>query len=218
MKYRFVIFDLDGTLTDPKEGITRCVQYGLKAVSIDEPSLEKLTCFIGPPLRVSFAERYGLDHDSTERAVAAYQKRFGEKGMFENTLYKGIPELLQALSEQGIVIALATSKPQPFTERILEHFDLAKYFTVAVGSELDGRRSDKAEVIAEVLERLGIKDEDKDSVVMVGDRSYDVLGAEKNGIRTIGAAYGYAPEGELGSCGAAAIAADTAELAEILLG
>ena len=142
-----ILFDLDGTLTDSAPGITRCVQYALRHFGIDEPDLKKLECFVGPPLKEMFMEYAGFSESQAEEAVAKYRERYTEKGIFENGVYEGIPELLQLCRDRGRVLGVASSKPQVFVEQILEHFDLRQYFEVVVGAELDGTRTDKAEVI-----------------------------------------------------------------------
>ncbi|MGM9610669.1 MAG: HAD hydrolase-like protein [Candidatus Woodwardiibium sp.] len=210
----YILFDLDGTLTDPKEGITRCVQYALSKFGI-QAECDALTNFIGPPLEESFGRFYGLSPADSKKAVGYYRERFTDVGIFENGVIDGIPELLLALSGAGAVLALATSKPQVFAARILEKYNLSAPFSVVVGSELDGRRSDKAEVVALALEKLGVQD--RRAAVMVGDRRHDVIGAHKNGVRACGVTFGYAEPGELEACGADRIASSAIELKEILL-
>ena len=150
-----ILFDLDGTLTDSAPGITRCVQYALRHFGIDEPDLKKLECFVGPPLKEMFMEYAGFSESQAEEAVAKYRERYTEKGIFENAVYEGIPELLQLCRDRGRVLGVASSKPQVFVEQILEHFDLRQYFEVVVGAELDGTRTDKAEVIEECADGGG---------------------------------------------------------------
>jgi len=150
----YLLFDLDGTLTDPKLGITTCVQYALKSFGIEEPDLDKLEPFIGPPLKDSFMQFYGLDEKEAETAVDKYRERFQDIGLFENEIYPGIREMLRVLKKKGMHLAVASSKPTVFVERILEHFKIRKYFEVVVGSELDGRRVNKDEVVQEALSAL----------------------------------------------------------------
>lgn len=187
--YKYILFDLDGTLTDPKEGITKSVAYALDAYGIYVEDLDSLCKFIGPPLKESFMVYYGMDDAQGEEAVAKYRERFSVTGLFENKVYEGIREMLECLKEEGKTLIVATSKPAVFSERILEHFDLMKYFTFLSGSELDGTRVDKAEVIAYALEKNGITD--LSNVVMVGDREHDIIGANKNGIDSVAVLYGY---------------------------
>ena len=138
---KYLLFDLDGTLTDPKVGICTCVQYALKAMGIDEPDLDKLEPFIGPPLKDSFMNFYHMSEEQAEAAIAKYRERFADVGIFENKVYDGIPEMLKNLQANGMELAVASSKPEVFVERILEHFGIRKYFKAVVGSELDGTRS-----------------------------------------------------------------------------
>ena len=223
--YRFILFDLDGTLTDPKEGICRSAQYALEKMGIIEEDIEKLTPFIGPPLTDSFAEYYGMDEEHCREAVKYYRERFSEKGWKENIPYEGMSGLLSALKSSGAKLAVASSKPTVFVERILKYFGMRRYFSVVVGSEPDGRRSKKEEVLDEALKLLYAGDRSGKSIeelksltVMVGDRKYDIEGAHQKGLEAIGVAYGYQLEGELADAGADAIASDTEELADLLLG
>lgn len=211
--YRYILFDLDGTLTDPKEGITRCVQYALQYFGI-EADTEDLIDFIGPPLLESFQKYYHLDDEQGHMALKKYRERFSDIGIFENGVYPGIQKLLAALKNQGRKIALATSKPGVYAERILERYELLPYFDVVVGSELDGRRTDKGEVITEALKQLQIQNEQKQEVLMIGDRLHDMVGAGKNQIDKLGVYYGYAHDGELEEAGADYIVHTVEELAE----
>lgn len=199
--YQYILFDLDGTLTDPKEGITKCVQYALKYFGI-EADTEDLVDFIGPPLLESFQKYYHLDDEQGHMALKKYRERFSDIGIFENGVYPGIAELLSTLKAQGRGIALATSKPGVYAKRILERYELLPYFDVVVGSELDGRRTDKGEVITEALRQLKIREKQKPEVLMIGDRLHDMVGAGKNQIDKLGVYYGYAHHGELESAGA----------------
>lgn len=155
MRFQYLLFDLDGTLTDPKEGITTSVQYALHSFGIEEPDLDKLTPFIGPPLKDSFMEMYGFSEVQAEEAVEKYREWFRPTGIFQNAIYPGIREMLEKLKGQGKVLAVASSKPQVFVEQILHHFEIYDYFSVIVGSELDGRRGTKEEVVEEALRQLG---------------------------------------------------------------
>lgn len=211
---RTILFDLDGTLTDPKVGITTCVQHALRRMGIEEPSRDRLTSFIGPPLSESFRSRYGMDEQQAAQAIAFYRERFATVGLFENTVYDGVLAMLDRLRDAGLTLAVATSKPTVFSERILDHFALRPYFTVVVGSELDGRRTDKAAVIREVLRQLGTAAAD---ACMVGDRRQDVAGARACGLYPVGVAYGYAEPGELTAAGAAQIVDSVPELETLLL-
>ncbi|MBC5787857.1 HAD family hydrolase [Clostridium facile] len=214
--YQTILFDLDGTLTDPKEGITKCVQYGLQHFGIDQPDLEQLTVFIGPPLMDGFQQYYHFTEEQASIATQKYRERFKNQGIFENKLYDGIPELLQHLLNKGKTLAIATSKPQIFTEQILDHFDLTKYFSVIVGSTLDGTLSKKEDVIQETLKQLQLNPEQFKQAIMVGDRCYDILGAQKCGLNSIGVGYGYAQPGELSQAGATYQVETILELQELL--
>ena len=188
-----ILFDLDGTLTDPMMGITKSVQYALKKHGIIEEDLWNLTKFIGPPLMDSFKRYYGFSEEEARQAVVDYREYFAPTGKFENVVYNGIPEMLQALKEQGFVLAVATSKPEVFAKDILVHFDLEQYFDFVGGALLTGR-TDKAEVIAYVLEYLGVE---KQNVIMVGDREHDIIGAAKNQLDSVGVLYGYGDRSRL---------------------
>lgn len=215
MKKQYILFDLDGTLTDPMEGITKSVQHALKHYGIIEEDLEKLTPFIGPPLKDSFMEYYGFSEEQATEAIYVYREYFVPQGMFENKVYKGIPELLEALEEAGKTMLLATSKPQDFAEQILEHFDLRKYFEFIAGSDKGETRVKKADVLEYLLEECQLVD--LSELVMVGDRKYDVLGAKQLGIDTVGVLWGYGSEEELEEAGADAIVKNVRELKEYLL-
>jgi len=211
----YLLFDLDGTLTNPQEGITKCVQHALKAFQIDEPDLEKLIPFIGPPLIQSFMDFYGFTEDQARQAVAVYRERFGTVGLFENFPYPGIQEMLKQLQAQGKILAVASSKPGVYVHRILEKFELAQYFQVIEGSNLDGTRVDKKEVIAEVLAQLG--NPSPEQLLMIGDRKFDVIGAREMGFGCVGVRFGFAAPGELEESGALYIAETVDDLTQYLL-
>ncbi|MCR4584196.1 MAG: HAD hydrolase-like protein [Lachnospiraceae bacterium] len=223
--YKYILFDLDGTLTDPKEGICRSVQYALEKMGIEEKNTDRLTVFIGPPLADSFREHYGLDKEHCDKAIEYYRERFSSVGWKENIPYEGVGSMLSRLKSSGAKLAVASSKPTVFVEKILKYFGLRRYFSVVVGSELNGSRSSKEEVVEEVFRQLYAKDrsgksreELKNLTVMVGDRKYDIEGAHEKGIEAIGAAYGYQQDGELAEAGADAIASDMEELCDLLIG
>lgn len=215
--YEYILFDLDGTLTDPKEGITKSVQYALRHFGIDEPDIDNLTRFIGPPLHKSFSEYYGFSEAESQKAVEKYRERFSKIGIYENYVFEGISDLLYRLKEKNRVLAVATSKPEVFMLKILEKYDLKKYFDVMVGSEMDGKRTDKAEVIDEVFRRLYLTEADKYKAIMVGDRKYDIYGAKACGISCIGVEFGYAEDDELQLAGADYVISCVSELEELLL-
>lgn len=213
--YKYILFDLDGTLTDPKEGITKCFQYALKHFGIEE-ELENLNKVIGPPLIDSFIEFYGLKGEKAKAAVDKYRERFSDIGIYENAVYDGIPEALGRIKESGRKIALATSKPLVFAKRILKHYDLERYFDVVMGAELSGVRNNKDEVIAEVLRLFG--NPDPQDVLMVGDRKQDIIGAKKCGVASAGARFGYAEPNELEAEEPDYIVDTVEELEELILG
>ena len=209
-----ILFDLDGTLTDPEIGITTCFQHALRRFGIEENDRENLRRVIGPPLVDSFVQFYGLSEEDAQLGVKYYRERFTDIGIFENTVYDGIPEMLEALKSAGKKLVLATSKPHVFATRILEHFDLAKYIEFVSGSELDGTRNDKAEVIRYALEQTGTSPEE---AIMVGDRKHDVIGAIKNNVEIIGVLYGHGSKEELVKAGANLLAGTPEELTKIIL-
>lgn len=193
--FKKILFDLDGTLTDPKVGITSCVQHALKHFGIEEKT-ENLTKFIGPPLIESFMEYYDFTLEQARTATEVYRERFAPIGIFENEVYEGIPEMLEALKNNGSILAVASSKPEPFVERILVHFDLRKYFDIVTGSLLNETRTRKEEVLEEAIRRLG-GDVKKKEWAMVGDRKFDVASASIMGLTSVGVRFGYALPGEL---------------------
>lgn len=206
-----ILFDLDGTLTESGEGIINCVQYALEKLGKKEEHPENLQCFIGPPLKEQFMKYAGLSEEEGEKAVVYYRERYTTTGIFENRLYPKIPELLELLKINNKILAVASSKPEVYVKQILEHFQIADYFTAIVGSELDGRRTEKAEVIEEALRRMHLEEE-RDKVLMVGDRSQDVQGAISCGLQCIGVAYGYGSREELEKAGAVYIADSVEDL------
>ena len=213
--YTHIFFDLDGTLTDPKEGITNSVAYALASFGIQEDP-DRLTPFIGPPLIDSFMEFYHFDGPTAQKAVEKYREYFSQKGIFENKVFSGSQPLLAQLKVAGKTVCLATSKPEVFARQILEHFHMDGYFDEIVGSCLDGTRTKKGEVIEEVFTRLGEKCPDKARCVMVGDRLHDIHGAQENGLDSIGVTFGYGSQEELTQAGATHIAHSFEELAQIL--
>ncbi len=194
------LFDLDGTLTDPFEGITNSVVHSLKKYNISVEDKQALKCFIGPPLYQSYMKYYGFSEEEALRAVEYYREYFAVEGLFENELYDGVHQLLETLKQRGKTVILATSKPAVYAKRILEHFDIAKYFDFVSGSELDGRRINKNEVIEYALGSVGITD--RRDCIMIGDRFHDIAGAKKTGIRSAGVLWGYGSREELEGAGA----------------
>ena len=215
---KYILFDLDGTLTDPKLGITTCVQYALQSFGIQEADLDKLEPFIGPPLKDSFMEFYGMEEEQALAAVEKYRERFRDKGMYENQIYPGVARMLQILSGRGFRLAVASSKPTVFVEKILEHFDIRRYFKVVVGSELDGSRSEKSLVVMEALRQLfGENPILYNEVYMIGDRRFDVEGARAMKVESVGVTYGYGSMEELVEAHADYIVETVAELQDFLL-
>ena len=203
--YRAILFDLDGTLTASAEGITKSVRYALHKLGIDEPDLHKLEAFVGPPLLDQFMEAYGLDEAAAWQAVGYYRERYAQQGIYENQPYEGIRELLQELKARGYILGVASSKPIVYVRQILEHFKLASFFTVIEGSQMDGSRTTKGEVIQEALRGLKMEGQ-REQVVMVGDRKHDILGARDAGIDCVAVAYGYGSTQELEQAGPVMIA------------
>ena len=210
--FTHIFFDLDGTLTDPAQGITNSFIYALKFYGLPIPSYEELCKLIGPPLPYSFETTFGFDRDKAMEAVAKYREYFSTKGLFENKVYEGIPELLQTLKNQGLHLVVATSKPEEYSVKILEHFKLSQYFDHICGSLIDESRSKKSEVIAYALEYCGLGEGDKDKVLMVGDRFHDIEGARANKIKSCGVLFGYGSRQELEKSGADFIASTVEDL------
>lgn len=214
MAYQTILFDLDGTLIDPRTAITHSVHFALEQSGINDTHPDDLLAFIGPPLLDSFERFFGLRGDDGKRAVEAYRERFSQLGPFANRLYEGIDQLLETLHERGVTMAIATSKPTVFAEEIATAFGLDPWIDLVVGSNLDHTRVAKAEVIDHVLqERPHIR---SGSVIMVGDREHDVFGARAHDIGTIGATWGYGAPGELERAGADHLANDIEHLGSLL--
>lgn len=213
-KYKMILFDLDGTLSDPKIGITKSVQYGLEKMGIFEPDLQKLECFIGPPLQDSFAEYYHMNENDILKAIDYYRERFKEKGMFENELYPGIQAMLEFLKQAGHTLIIATSKPTVFSEQILKYFAIDRYFDQVVGSNLDGTRSSKTDIIDYILNLY--RDYDQNDFVMIGDRKHDLIGAHNTGIDCIGVTYGYGSIDEIKGASPTYMVGSVEELKQIL--
>lgn len=213
MDYYF--FDLDGTLTEPAEGITNSVAFALRKFGIEIKTRAELQKFIGPPLIDSFMEFYGFTREKAEKAVEYYREFYRETGIYQNKVYEGIPALLNLLCEKDKKIILATSKPEKFANQILEHFGLYKYFHLVVGATMDEKRSRKDEVLAYAIEKSGISD--ISSAVMIGDRKFDIEAAHKYGMEAVGVLFGYGTIEELKTAGADYIAATPNELKNLLI-
>ena len=193
--YNYILFDLDGTLTDPGRGITNSVAYALNKFGIEVADKTELYKFIGPPLTDSFEKYYGFSSEDAVTAVEYYREYFKPKGIYENEIYEGVPELLKTLKENGKAVILATSKPEIFAKEILKYFGIDVYFDFVAGATLDKSRTKKGDVIAYALNSLGITDKGK--CLMVGDREQDINGARQNGIDSLGVLYGYGDMQEL---------------------
>ncbi len=208
-----VLLDLDGTLTDPKEGIVQCIKFALAGLGEPCPADAELERCIGPPLHASFDALFGAGSPKTAKAIALYRERFAARGIFENRVYPEVPRALASLMELGAVLVVATSKPTVFAERVVEHFGLGRHLRAVYGSELDGRRSDKADLISHVLKAEGIS---TSAASMVGDRKHDMIGARANGVFAVGVLWGYGSRQELLSSGASALCEHPAGLAKVL--
>lgn len=200
MKKDYLLFDLDGTLTDPKEGITKSVRHALHAFGIEAENLDDLCCFIGPPLKDSFMEYYGFTESDAQKAVEIFREYFSSQGIFENKVYEGTRESLEALVKSGKKLYVASSKPEVFVRMILKHFELDSYFEFMGGADFEEIRVKKADVIRYVLDTCGIRDISK--TVMIGDRKHDILGAKEFGMESVGVLYGYGSREELTKAGA----------------
>ena len=200
MKYKYYLFDLDGTLTDPGIGITNSVMHALEKFNIHVSDRKELYPFIGPPLVDSFEKYFGFDEKQALQAVEYYREYFREDGIFENVVYEGIPEMLGELKSRGAIVALATSKPYEFSVRILDHFDLHQYFDIVGAATMDGRISRKADVISHLIDKL--RENEKSSILMIGDRDQDIDGAKVNGLQSAGVLWGYGSREELMDAGA----------------
>lgn len=211
---KYILFDLDGTITDPFLGITKSVAYSLNSFGIEVENLAELKKFIGPPLVDSFQEYYGMTYQQSLLAVEKYREYFRVTGLYENRVYTGLENMLQRLLDEGKILYICTSKPHVFAKQILKHFQLEKYFQGVYGSELDGTRNAKKDVISYCLKQENI---DNQNCIMVGDRKHDVIGAHENNIPCIGVLYGYGDLEEFENCHCDKIVNDFCELEECLL-
>lgn len=209
----YILFDLDGTVTDSQLGIKNSVAYALNYFGINVDNMEDLNKYIGPPLRQSFINFAGLSEENSYIGMTKYREYYGPKGIFENELYSGIVDLFEKLKINNKKIVLATSKPWIYAEIILEHFNIKKYFDFVAGSELNGVRTNKADVIKYAIDKFNI---DIDNAVMIGDREHDILGAKYNGVKTIGVLYGFGSKEELENAGVDYIAENTKDMYDII--
>lgn len=212
---KYILFDLDGTVTDPMIGITKSVQYALNKFDIKVEDLNELCKFIGPPLKDSFMNFYNFTEEDALNAITYYREYFSTKGLYENTVYENFEDMLISLKEKNKSLIIATSKPTVFAEKILEHFNLKKYFDFIAGSNLDNTRTKKADVISYALEQQGITEVSE--IIMIGDREHDVIGAKALNIESIGVLHGYGSYDELSNSGANYIVKDVKELHSLLL-
>ncbi|SFW30753.1 HAD hydrolase-like protein [Ruminococcus flavefaciens] len=208
-----LLFDLDGTLTDSTEGIVRCLEYALERMGFDIP--EDTNKFLGPPLYRSFAEFCGMNEEQVNEAVRIFRERYSTVGLFENRVYEGVPEMLKRLRDGGKRIMVATSKPEVYAVRIFDRFGLSQFFEIVGGANINGTRNDKDEVIEYVLGKAGISD--RSSVLMIGDRRQDVIGAHKTGLKCMGILWGFGSIEELTEAGADFIAETPIKAADMLL-
>ena len=213
--YQTILFDLDGTLTDSGQGILNSIRYALTQLDRPIPDDHLLKTFIGPPLKTSFEQTLGMSLAESQAAIALYRDYFREKGIFENQIYPGIPELLADLKDQKKQLLVATSKPEVFAQQILEHFELSHFFEIIIGASMDSSRSKKSDVIAYALKNADTVNPAE--TIMVGDRKYDILGAKENQLASLGVLYGYGSFEELQAAKADYIAKSTEDLRKILL-
>lgn len=214
-QYEYLLFDLDGTLTDSGDGIINSVLHALKKRGIETKDRASLRVFVGPPLLDSFAQYYGMDREEGMKAIADYREYFTDRGWKENSVYDGILDMLRKLKAAGKHLYIATSKPEPFAKQIAEYFEFASYFDGIVGSTLDEKITGKGQVISLVLEQIGVAGMGK--TVMIGDREHDVNGAKENQLPCIGVLYGYGDRPELEAAGAVEICESVEALTELLL-
>lgn len=215
MQYKTILFDLDGTITDSGEGIIHSVVYALKKMNLKVPPHTELYSFIGPPLNDTFKKQYHLDDQATEQAVNYYRDYYQATGMYENYVYTGIPELLTALKNAGCTLYIATSKPEIYAKQILIHFELNHYFEKIYGASLDGERSKKGDVIRYALKEAKLTHHEE--ILMIGDRSHDIVGAKENDLACIGVLYGFGDWTELAAAGADYIVHTPEEIRKIII-
>lgn len=218
MDFQYILFDLDGTLTESGPGIINSVSYALSRLGFEVKDRESLKKFIGPPLTESLMAFYGVTEDEASQGVAYYRDYYSEKGIFENTVYEGIEQALAALKSAGKILAMATSKPEVYARKIADHFGISQYFTEICGATLDGSRVTKADVIQYTLEKLGVEKREYRTVLMVGDRKHDILGARDNDIASMGVLYGYGDKKELENARADYIVSTPKDVADRILG
>lgn len=217
MQYKYIFFDLDGTLWDSREGITRGVQYALSKMGVEESDLTKLQRFIGPPLTEAFPEYYGFTDEEARQGTAYFREYFEKHGIYQNRLFPGVKEMLETLRKNGRILCTASSKPEVHVKKTLKMFEIDQCFDYVCGGSLDESRSGKPEVIRELLRRLDLSEKEMSRILMVGDRKHDVEGAAVFHIPCLGNAMGFAPDGELEQAGAIAIVNSIEELTDYIL-
>lgn len=215
--WKYVLIDLDGTITDSGPGITACIKYALRAANRPIPEEKVLLKFIGPPLMDGFQDHVGATEEEAAWLTAKYRERYTVSGLFESSVYPGIDAVLALLCEQGIQVCLATSKPEEIAIQIIEHFGLSSYFDQLVGANPEAHSYTKQDVITEALRRLKITEQEKKYVLMVGDRKYDIEAAKACGISSLGVYYGFAEAGELEAAGADFVVPDTYALKQFFI-
>ena len=213
--YKYLFFDLDGTLTNSEEGIIRSLEYSFECLGEDKPPYEFLRKFIGPPLKVSFSEFMNFDEEKTKKAIEKYRERYVVTGIFENAPYDGIIDLLKELKKCGFLLAIATTKPEHMAKTVTDHFGLSEYFETVSGAV--GENDTKENVIRKACARMTISESDWENILMIGDRKYDITGAHSCGIKCVGVEYGFAPDGEFEEYGADYICATVNDLRNFLL-
>jgi len=213
--FNSILFDLDGTLTDPETGIVRCIEYALDKMNVHVSKNTDFLKYIGPPLQLAFADLLNTDEKHIiDRAISFFRERFREKGQYENEVYDGIEPLLKKLVDNGKRLFVATSKPEFFAKNIINHFNLSGYFSGIYGAGLDGTRSNKAELLAFLLK---VEKIEPDTAIMIGDRKYDITGAVFNNLSSIGVLWGYGSKAELEAVNATWLCNDVNCLADILI-
>lgn len=215
--YQYILFDLDGTITESGPGIMNSVAYAVKKMGYEVPDTSVLRRFIGPPLLESFQKYFGMSKERAEEAICCYREYYTNGGIFENEVYGGITESFQMLKENGRKLAMATSKPEKFARQIAEHFEFDGYFDAICGASMDESLVAKADIMRNALTKLGVTEEMKPQVLMVGDREHDILGAKKNQVASMGVLYGYGDRAELEAAGADYIVAKAGQIAEVIL-
>ena len=216
--YQYILFDVDGTLSDSREGITKSVQYALSKLGVEETDPKRLELYVGPPLIDSFTEIAGLSLEEARQGVIYYREYFSKYGIHQNRMFDGAPQMLEQLKAAGKVLATATCKAEPYLMETLKMFGLTEYFDYICGGSLDESCRTKDQVIAKVLRQMSLSEEEKKKVLMVGDRKHDVEGAAVHGIPCLGLSMGFAPEGELQNAGAIAVVDTLEEVVRFILG